>query len=157
MPQYDVQYPDTRENTIARNFDRDEGIMAIPVAGSVDGNEEMAIVHLSSPYEFTDIPFHIICDGAAPDYPDPLTFYTVSNVVFLGRKITSIIPMNTATERGYAYQISGLYRYALKKPRPVNAVIPTGKIFFENTSITAFDIPIDRSNANILSPTSLNP
>lgn len=120
-----------------RIYTMDSGRRQVPVAGTVDGEQECAIVQLHSPIESLQILCTTVKEGEPPTIPDPRSFDGDPNIVFLSQSQTVVIPINLPSGTGHAWSVSVSYFYALRRPRALGAPIPTGKLPFDRTSTAA--------------------
>lgn len=120
-----------------RIYAMDTGLNQVPVAGEEDGEQECAIVRIFSPVESLQILCTCVKEGEPPTIPDPRSFDGDSNIVFLRQSQAVTIPVNLPSGTGHAWAVSVSYFFALKKPRPLGAPIPTGKLPFDRTTSAA--------------------
>jgi len=128
MPE-NLPYAPNTEYSIERTRSRNEGIVALPIAGPVPQN--VSIVRLHAPIEFEDVYWSASREGANPVVPSPRSLAGNLNRIFLGGSQSAIIP--TQTLAGHIFVMSGHYRYVIVGPEGLDSTFYLGKQPWETT------------------------
>lgn len=134
---YDPQGPLYRRYNLESRFDRDEGLLVLPLAVAGTGNPtDRKVIRVHAPVAYRVVDWDILKDGSPPLIPAHIT--TPSGDEPLASSITAVMPVGDS-QTSFAYLMRGRYTYVQPSPRGSDndATLSTGWYPFNQELIVA--------------------